>query len=89
MIMKYILATVGAVTSAVRLKKAAESMGMPKAAVVHTPASLNKGGCSYSLRFESGYLDIVKDASVRAHIPVKGYYGEIRDGRERVFHALS
>lgn len=87
--MKYILATIGSVTAATRLKRTAENMGAKRVSVVHTPHNLNKGGCSYSLRFADGQTDIVKNASASAHIPIKGIYGEIQDGRERVYHALS
>ena len=51
----YIL--VGSVTTATRLKKAAEKIiGFP-AYVVHTPSALNQGGCSYSVRVDDRALN--------------------------------
>ena len=50
----YIL--IGSVTTATRLKKAAEKIiGFP-AYVVHTPSALNQGGCSYSVRVDDRAL---------------------------------
>ena len=54
----YIL--VGSVTTATRLKKAAEKIiGFP-AYVVHTPSALNQGGCSYSVRVDDRALNEIR-----------------------------
>ena len=80
---------VGSVTAAERLKKAAEKIvGFP-AYVVHTPAAIHHGGCSYSVRFDDRALDEIRRLAVDNGISFKGIYIEKTEKGERVYHAVS
>ena len=82
----YIL--VGSVTTAARLKKAAEKIvGFP-AYVVHTPSAIHSGGCSYSVRLDDRALDVIKTVAGDNQIPIKRIYIEKIENGERVFHAV-
>lgn len=83
------LVTIGSITTAERLARIIErSTGNP-AAAVHTPASINKGGCSYSVRFNECYENDVKRLIREYNIPVKRFYREGWNGTERVYHDIS
>ena len=67
--MKYALAAIGSITTAVRLKKA---VGAEKSVqIVHTPAVINKGGCSYSLRFSEELIPKIKRIAEKNSITIK------------------
>lgn len=79
----------GSATTAARLKKAAERIiGFP-AYVVHTPAAVNQGGCSYSLRLDDRALSDIKKIAGDNEIPIKRIYIEKIENGERVYHAVS
>ena len=70
----YIL--IGSVTTATRLKKAAEKIiGFP-AYVVHTPSALNQGGCSYSVRVDDRALNEIRKIAGDNEIPIRRIYIE-------------
>lgn len=52
--MSHIYAAIGSVTAATRFVRELNRMGI-RAAVVHTPAEINSGGCSYSVRVDERY----------------------------------
>ncbi|MDY3971324.1 MAG: putative Se/S carrier-like protein [Clostridia bacterium] len=80
---------VGSATTAERLKKAVEkNVGFP-AYVVHTPAALNKGGCSYSVRLDDRALDEIRMIAAETGISVKRIYIEKTENGESVYHAVS
>ncbi len=82
----YIL--VGSVTTATRLKKAAEkNIGFP-AYVVHTPSAIHAGGCSYSVRIDDRAIDDIKTIAADNEISVRGIYIEKKENGERVYHAV-
>ncbi len=81
--------TVGSATTAERLKKAAEKIiGFP-AYVVHTPSSLNKGGCSYSLRLDDRALNEIRKIAADNRIPIRKIYIEKHENGERVYYDVS
>ncbi|MCH5213508.1 MAG: DUF3343 domain-containing protein [Oscillospiraceae bacterium] len=83
------LVTIGSMTTAERLARIIErSTGNP-VAVVHTPASINKGGCSYSVRFNDRYENDARRLIREYNIPAKRFYREGWNGAERVYHDIS
>lgn len=84
--MKYALAAIGSITTAVRFKKA---VGAEKSVqIVHTPVSINKGGCSYSLRFSEELVPKIKRIAEKNNITIKKFYIEEINGGEREYYAL-
>ena len=80
---------VGSATAAERLKKMSERIvGFP-AYVVHTPAAIHHGGCSYSVRLDDRALNDVKAILYDNGISFKGIYIEETEKGERVYHAVS
>ncbi len=69
------MAKIGSVNNAAMLKKLLVSRGFD-AYLVHTPAHLNKGGCSYSVRFDKNIFNEVKRTAGENHIKIKGFYAE-------------
>ena len=83
------LITVGSITTATRLTRIIErNSGFP-AEVVHTPASINKGGCSYSVRFKDKYYDAVRKLVNEYSVPIKKIYSENTVNGKRVYNAVS
>ncbi len=79
---------VGSATAAERLKRAAERIvGFP-AYVVHTPAAIHHGGCSYSVRLDDRALNEIKKISADNGISFKKIYIEKTEKGERVYHAV-
>lgn len=75
----------GSVTSAVRLKRVLEKASGYPAEVVHTPAEIKRGGCSYSVLADDRLRDFVRPFCAEKDIPLKGVY--VREGEE--FYAVS
>ncbi|MCH5184791.1 MAG: DUF3343 domain-containing protein [Oscillospiraceae bacterium] len=73
--MEYIAVKIGSVNSAAMLKKLIKRHGFDSY-VVHTPAHINKGGCSYSVKFDKNILDTVKRISLENNIRIKGIYAD-------------
>ena len=83
------LVTIGSITTAERLARIIERGTGSPAAVVHTPASINKGGCSYSVRFNDIYENDVKRLIREYKVQVKRFYREGLSGAGRVYHDIS
>ena len=82
------LITIGSVTTASRLARLTEKkLGIP-AQVVHTPAEINKGGCSYSVRIKEQYREKEKRLAEEYGVPVRKWYSEGADGGKRVYNAV-
>ena len=82
------LITVGSITTATRLSRIIErNLGFP-AEVVHTPLSLNKGGCSYSVRFKDKNADAVRKLVKEYNVPIKKIYSESITAGKRVYNAV-
>ena len=83
----------GSVTSATRLARAIErEMGIP-AYVVHTPAAIRTGGCSYSVNvsgMRAAYdAERVREIASEQGASVKNIYNDEYRNGERVYHAVS
>ena len=85
--MAEILAVTGAITSATRLAGVLEKRGCIKARVVHTPAEISQGGCSYSVKLPESCMSILLSASGRFRI--KGIYRERTENGEAVYDNIS
>ena len=83
------LVTIGSITTAERLARIIERNTGTHATVVHTPASINKGGCSYSVRFNDRFENDARRLIREYNISVKRFYREGWNGAERVYHAVS
>lgn len=83
------LITIGSVTTATRLARILEKNTGYPAAVVHTPAQLNKGGCSYSVRFNDNMQNEARRIIRSYKVPIKKIYSEaVRNGK-RVYNDIS
>ena len=83
------LITVGSITTAARLAAILErNTGCP-AETVHTPAAVNKGGCSYSVRFPEQHIERAREPISEYKVPVKKYYSETICGGRREYHDIS
>ena len=80
------LVTIGSITTASRAAKIIRSVLGINVQVIHTPSKLNRGGCSYSIRFGDNYHMSVKRVISEYNIPVKRWYGESDGG---VYNDLS
>ncbi len=82
------LITVGSITTATRLVRIVErNTGFP-AEVIHTPASLNKGGCSYSVRVKEKHGGEIRRLIKEYNVPVKKIYSENVINGKRVYNAV-
>ena len=80
------LVTIGSVTTASRAAKVIRRELGINVQVIHTPTQLNRGGCSYSIRFSDNYHMSVKRVISDDRIPVKRWYSETDTG---VYNDLS
>lgn len=84
-----ILALVGAITTATRLTKEMEKSGCLGARVVHTPAVLSSGGCSYSVRVPGECLAQLLKVSSETGFNIKKIYRERTESEGSVYDAIS
>ena len=80
------LVTIGSVTTASRAAKVIRKVLGINVQVIHTPTELNRGGCSYSIRFNENYHMSVKRVISEYRIPVRKWYSESGEG---VYNDLS
>ena len=83
------LVTTGSITTAERLVRALDRGAGVRARVIHTPADIKKGGCSYAVRFDEADAGAVRGTVQQYGFPVRKYYREsISQGRYQ-YHAVS
>lgn len=82
------LITIGSVTTAAKVAKTIENTLGVAVSVVYTPSELNKGGCSYSIRFNDKYESEVQQLVAEYKLPVRKWYTETYNGRRRVYNAV-
>lgn len=87
--MSDIIITTGSITSAVRLKKRLNFLTHMNTAVIHTPTSINSGGCSYSVKTSLANLDLIKKLYNENKIVYKKIYSEDVINGESVYRDLS
>ena len=70
------LITIGSITTATRAVKIIQSKTGIKGYVVSTPSELNRGGCSYSIRYSDNHEEALRKAVKEYNIPAKKWYKE-------------
>lgn len=81
--MREIVAVVGSVTSASRLKKALEKKGCINSEISHTPSAISAGGCSYSVYLSENCIPVLSKTVDEYKIALKGIYKKyIKEGKE-------
>ena len=79
----------GSMTTAERLRRAAESATGYPAYTVRTPAKIRKGGCSYSVKMDDRALEPVRKVIRDYGFGVKKIYKVRTRNGESVYHAVS
>lgn len=80
---------VGSITTATRLAKILEKTAGIPASAVHTPSSISRGGCSYSVRTNEQFLNTVRMVISEFNIRIKAIYIEEFNNGEREYRAIS
>ncbi len=83
------LITVGSITTASRLSRILEQNTGQPAEVVHTPAAVNKGGCSYSVRFPEQHIKSARELILKYKVPARKFYSENMSEGKREYHDIS
>ena len=84
-----IIATVGSVTTAVRLEKLLRKNKGISSRVIHTPAIINAGGCSHSVTVDGKYLSQLKEVADKYGLKIRKIYMEEMYSGEKKYHAIS
>ena len=87
--MTYILAVIGSVTTASRLKHLTEQMGCKEVRVIHTPTAIHSGGCSYSVKVPEKCRLLLTEAISKSGIKIKELYREAIENGESVYIDIS
>ncbi len=87
--MSNLIITVGSVTTAVRVSKRLNSYGIINTSVIHTPSTINSGGCSYSVRCDYNALTNVLELAKSKKIKFRKLYKEEMQFEERVYYDIS
>lgn len=87
--MTYILAVVGAITSATRLATHLEKNGCKNINLIKTPAAISAGGCSYSLKMNELDLNALRSATSSRKFKVKKIYLVTEEGQECEYNDIS
>ena len=87
--MSYILAVVGPINAATRIYKELRKRGCKSIEVIHTPSSINSGGCSYSVRFSETYLDEFNSLLYDGRYKIKGLFREKMSDDGSVYYDIS
>lgn len=83
------LVTIGSATVATRVARTiTKKLGIP-VKVVSTPTALNRGGCSYSVKFNGIYASGVRRVVKEYNLPIRKWYEENGADFERVYDDLS
>ena len=84
-----IIVIIGSVTTATRLKKAVERQGVIEAEVIHTPAEISGGSCSYSVKLDFENMFLTLDTAKKQGIKIKKIYKEEKNNMEREYYDIS
>ena len=84
-----IIVTVGSVTTAARLEKLLRKNKGIYSRVIHTPATMNAGGCSHSVVLEGKYLSQLKELSNKYGLTIRKIYMEEIYNGEKMYHVIS
>ena len=75
------LLTIGSITTATRAVTIIERHTKVRGQIIHTPRELNKGGCSYSIRYPASLEGELRKIVNDYKIPIKKWFGEVTEGR--------
>ena len=87
--MAEILATTGAITTASRLAGELEKLGCLNVRVVHTPAEIASGGCSYSVSLPEEDLPLLRSLMNNKRHKVRRILRQRATNGEREFDDIS
>ncbi|MBQ7975426.1 MAG: DUF3343 domain-containing protein [Clostridia bacterium] len=87
--MTYILAVVGAITSATRLAAQLEKQGCKDLRVIRTPYDISIGGCSYSVRMKESCLQQLYSVLNHRRFKAKKIYRVTENDRECDYDDIS
>ncbi len=79
----------GSITSAVRLSRAIERYSKAPSLVLHTPAKIKKGGCSYCVKSNIDSTDVVYDLASQTGVKIKNIYEEKTENGGMVYYDIS
>ena len=81
------LATLASLTSANRIKRAANELGV-YVNVIQTPHILAKDGCGYSLRFEDVEKRFIENTASELGIKIRAFYVEVTESSKILYKKL-
>lgn len=81
------LATLASLTSANRIKRAVNEMGV-YISIIQTPHTLSKEGCGYSLRFDDNSKKIVESTASELGIRIRAFYREVPENDTIIYKKL-
>ncbi len=84
-----LIITAGSITTAVRIKKKLNSLGDISASVINTPAVINSGGCSYSVKTNYNNLNLVKNLAAEKKIKYRKLFCEKLVNGELIYNDIS
>ena len=87
--MENLLVTVGSITTATRLEKLLRKNKGVASRVIHTPAQISGGGCSYSIITNRSNMIYVRETAHENSIKIRGYYIETVNRGEKQYHVIS
>lgn len=87
--MAEILATTGAITTASRLAGELEKLGCLNVRVVHTPAEIASGGCSYSVSLPEENLSLLRSLMHNKRFKIRRILRLTTKNGEREFDDIS
>ena len=81
------LATLASLTSANRMKRAANELGV-YINVIQTPHMLAKDGCGYSIRFDDNERKIIENTALNLGIKIRAFYFESAENHKTSYKKL-
>ena len=81
------LATLASLTSANRIKRAMNELGV-YISIIQTPHILAREGCGYSLRFDDSAKKLVENTASDLGIRIRAFYTEISENNKTSYKKL-
>lgn len=81
------LATLASLTSANRIKRAMNELGI-YTSIIQTPHTLAREGCGYSLRFDDNTKKLVENTASDLGIRIRAFYTEIIENNKTSYKKL-
>lgn len=87
--MSKLIITAGSVTTAMRIKKQLDENSKFSSTLIHTPAAINRGGCSYSVKTDYDNINLVRTLASKNKIKYKALYLPTELNGELVYNDIS